>query len=533
MATPKPTQPPFTTGPAFSPAVPSPFEFAARRFEKSGADLYLHDPVGFARDCIRWAVPAGSSEPTGLTVYQCEVLDELIARRRVAVRGPHGLGKTTTFAMVILWFAITREAARIDWKIPTTAGSWGQLRNYLWPEVHKWAARVDWGRLETDPWRPDRELLTMEIKGRNGVAFASSPSDPQLIEGAHADHLLFVFDESKSIPPSIFDAAEGALSGDQPEVPGGREAYALTQSTPGEPQGRFYDIHMQKPGLTDWSVRHVTKREVINAGRMSPVWAENRKLQWGFDSFVYQNRVEGEFWVADEDAVIPLSWVEAANERWVEWNRSGEPSVPGHRVFGVDVARGGADRTIIALRQGSIIQSYRAYNLRDTTKIAHRLQKRMFNQTDLAVVDVIGVGAGVVDYGRTLSLTITAFNAARRTKRRDRSGLFGFKNQRAAMWWVMREALDPAFDPTLAIPPDDDLTGELVAPKWRIQGDKIVVESKDEVRKRIGRSTDIADACLQTLLTDAEFNSEPDAEPSKPFPYTDRADPDDGPIPWN
>src|SRR5689334_20771533 len=124
-------QPPFTRpGSQFGPRVPDPFELAARRFEKTGAELYLHDPVGFAADCVQW--PPGES----LTTYQAEILDNLARVRRAAVRGPHGLGKTTTNALAILWFAITREAARLDWKCVTTAGSWHQLEHYLWPEVH-------------------------------------------------------------------------------------------------------------------------------------------------------------------------------------------------------------------------------------------------------------------------------------------------------------------------------------------------------------------------------------------------------------
>jgi hypothetical protein len=510
-----PRQPPFAVGPGLRPSVPDPFALAARRFERTGAELYLHDPVGFARDCVRWK-PGESLAP-----YQTEVLSKLVQKRRVAVRGPHGLGKTTTKAFAILWFAITREGCKIDWKIPTTAGSWSQLRNYLWPEIHKWATRIDWGRLEMAPWRPDRELLTFDIKGRYGQAFASSPAKTELIEGAHADHIFFVFDESKAIPADIFDAAEGALSGDQEGI-GGREAYALAQSTPGEPQGRFFDIHQQKEGLTDWWVRHVRKTEVIAAGRMSPVWAEMRKLQWGLSSGVYQNRVEGEFFVQDSDSVIPVSWVEAANDRWVEWDRSGRPNQPGVEVFGADIARGGGDLTSIARRTGSVVSVVTTWNLADTTKIALRLKRKMAHQTDLAVVDVIGVGSGVVDLMRRWNVPVVAFNAARKSRRKDRSGMFGFVNQRAAMWWLLRETLDPAFAPTLAIPPDDDLLGELTAPKWRLKLDKIQVESKDDIRKRLGRSTDKADAVCQTMLTDAEFNQEPGHDEAEVFAYTDQ-----------
>lgn len=515
------TRPPFSVGPAFAPAAPDPFAIAARRFERSGAQLYLYDPVGFARDCIRW--PPGEAP----TPYQQDIWDRLVKKRRIAVRGPHGLGKSCMASIAILWFAITRESAKIDWKVVTTAGSWLQLEKYLWPEIHKWADRVDWGKLGVDPWRPDRELLTLNIKLRYGSAFAVASTRVELIEGAHADHLFFMFDEGKAILPDTYDAAEGALSGQG-------EAYAAVFSTPGPPQGRFYDIHMQKPGLSDWNVRHVTKTEAINAKRISEVWAENRKTQWGFESSVYQNRVEGEFKADDVDVVVPLSWIEAANQRWLEWEASGKPNQPGREVFGLDVARGGADLSALARRTGSVVYSIATRNIADTTKVATWLKRKMAHQTDMAVIDSIGVGGGVVDLTRRWNLTVVSFNASRRTKRRDRSGDYGFKNQRAAMWWMMRETLDPAFDPVLAIPPNDDLLGEMSAPKWRIVGDKIQVEAKADVRKRIGRSTDLADAVCQTLLTDAEFNEPEKTEDALVFPFTDQdEDPDSGLFRWH
>jgi hypothetical protein len=69
----------------------------------------------------------------------------------LAVRGPHGLGKTTVNAIAVLWFALTRDAAGIDWKAATTAGAWRQLEYYLWPEIHKWARRLRWDVLNRPP----------------------------------------------------------------------------------------------------------------------------------------------------------------------------------------------------------------------------------------------------------------------------------------------------------------------------------------------------------------------------------------------
>lgn len=488
-----------------------PFAIAARRFERRGASVYFRDPVGFSRDCFAWNVEEHLAD------YQNETLQDLNDERRVAVRGPHGLGKTTTKAHALLWFALTREAMKIDWKVITTASAWRQLEHFLWPEVHKWVRRLRWDVIGRDPFNEVNELQKLNLKLHYGAASAVATNRKELIEGAHADHLLYIFDESKAIPNAIFDAAEGAFSADGVR---GLEAYALAQSTPGEPQGRFYDIHRRKPGLEDWKVRHVTSDEAIAAGRMSQAWKDQRRVQWGEDSALYANRVLGEFHSSDSDSVIPLSWVEAANERWHDWNDSGRIDVPGRKILGTDVARGGADLTVVAERQGWVVIRLTEFNLADTVKIADEAQRLAPNQTDLHVVDVIGVGAGVVDTLRNRKVNVIAFNASRKNLMRDRSGEIGFANNRSAMWWKMREALDPAFGPTLALPPHDQLTADLTAPKYRITpNSKYQVESKDDIRERLGRSTDFGDAVCQTLCTDVQFDERPSDEPTQPVPY--------------
>lgn len=482
---------------------PSPFEFAARRFEIKGAAAYLRNPVGFANDCIVW--PVGQ----GLTAYQAEVLQSLNDDRRVAVRGPHGLGKTTTNAIAALWFALTRESLGIDWKVITTAGAWRQLEHFLWPEIHKWAARLRWDVLGRDPFNQVSELQVLNLKGASGAATAVATSRKELIEGAHADHILYIFDESKVIANDIFDAAEGAFSGDGAQS--GIEAYALAQSTPGPPQGRFYDIHKQKPGLDDWKVRHVTVHDAIAAGRISKSWVDQRRLQWGEESALFANRVLGEFHSADEDSVIPLWWYELAVERWHDWVARGRPGPPGRKINGVDVARGGADLTVIAERQGHVVMRLHEFNVADTVKVADLTMQLAPNQTDLHVVDVIGVGAGVVDTLRRRRQNVIAFNAARGNKMRDRTGEFKFYNNRSAMWWTLREALDPAFEPNLCLPENESLAAEISTPKYEVRaGGVIKIESKEEIRARLGRSTDYADAVGQSLLTQRVFDERPE-----------------------
>jgi hypothetical protein len=474
---------------------PDPFEFAARKFERQGASRYMYDPVGFVRDCIEWR-----DNDDGLTDYQEDIMRLLVEHHRLAVRGPHGLGKTTTAALLILWFALTRESERIDWKVLTTAGAWRQLEMFLWPEVKKWATRIKWEEIGRKPFKADVEQMKHSIQLVHGAASAVAATNHTYIEGAHADSLFYIFDESKAIPPQIFDAAEGAFSGAR--MDGLPEAFALMSSTPGEPVGRFYDVHSRKPGYEDWHVRHIKVYEAMNAGRLDKDWAESRARQWGEDSAMYHNRVLGEFHSSESDGVVPLAWVEAAQERWHAWNNAGRPVQSGVACYGIDVARGGKDRTVIAKRQGCIVEELVTHNVASTVKVAALAQLASDHPSDQFVVDVIGVGAGVFDTLSANNFDVTAFSASGKAGMRDRTGQWGFLNARAASWWTLRDLLDPSQPggASLALPPDDTLTADLVAPHWWVtMGNRVQIESKDDIRKRIGRSTDTADAVIMTL----------------------------------
>lgn len=450
--------------------------------------------MAFVHDCIRFK-PGQAPTP-----YQDEVAGELIARRRIGVRGPHGLGKTALAAWLTLWGVLTVE----DVKVPTTASAWRQLTKFLWPEIHKWAAQLRWEKIGREPFTRD-ELLTLALKlGPTKEAFAVASDNAALIEGAHAERILYIFDEAKVIPDPTWDAAEGAFAGAGADT--AAEAYALAISTPGAPVGRFFDIHARRPGLEDWWTRHVRLEEAIRAGRISGEWAEDRRRQWGETSAVYMNRVLGEFASSEESGVIPLAFVEMANERWREWADAGRSlpvdadtkTVVPMDMVGVDVARSGEAKTVLALRYGDIITELRAYTKEDTMETTGRIVAAL-RKGGKAVVDVIGVGAGVVDRLREQGYRkqTVAFNAAEKTTWRDRSGELEFLNVRAAAWWNLRELLETE---AIALPPNDMLTGDLTAPTWRqTSGGKIKIESKDEIAKRIGRSTDYGDAVVQAF----------------------------------
>lgn len=453
---------------------------------------YRDDPAGFVTDCIAWPK---NKRPAR---YQLSILSNLVKYQRECARGPRGLGKTTTEALAILWFCLTRDGWA-DWKCITTAGTGRQLYKYLWPEVHKWARLIRWDVIGRPPLTSPYELQLVGIRLTTGQAFAVSSDKPELVEGAHADELFYLFDESKAIRPDVWDATEGAYSGADQRV------LILAASTPGEPNGRFWEIQTKKPGFMDWHVDVVSLADTFTEGRLSQPWAQARLEQWGEGSALYQNQVLGQFAASEESGVIPSSWVEAAFDRWREWDEAGRPNLGPLDRVGVDVARSGSDKTVIAPCAKNLVIELRKYahnTITTTTGLVAGVLGQVIRggSNPIAVVDVIGLGAGVVDNLREQGFSVHAFNASAHSDMLDRSGELGFANRRSEAWWTTRERLDPERGDEIALPPDDELLGELCAPHWRIQsGGKILVESKDEIKKRLGRSTDSADAVIQAL----------------------------------
>lgn len=463
---------------------------------ETGIASYHDRPAEFVEDCFIWK--RGKSP----AYYQLDNLRALVEYSRLCVRGPHGLGKTTTEAWAILWFALTRDMAGEDWKIPTTASAWRQLTKYLWPEIHKWSKLLRWDMIGRDPFTK-LELMTLTLKLKHGEAFAVASSDPATIEGAHADQLLYIYDEAKAIPAKTYDATEGAFSGAGEDT--GNEAFALASSTPGEPSGRFYEIQKRAKGLEDWHAVYVKLEDTIKAKRVSVEWADQRKRQWGEDSAVYLNRVLGEFASSDEDGVIPLGWIELANERWLNLLDEGK-IVDGALVgaelesVGVDVATTGKDKTVIARRFSAVIAELRHTTKEDTMETTGRVIAATAGTRATRVVDVLNMGKGVVDRLREQGKSVVAFNAAAGSKKRDSTNEFGFVNCRAAAWWNLRELLSPESLAEVALPPDDLLIGDLAAPRYKVMsGGNIQIESKDDIKKRIGRSTDDGDAVIQAF----------------------------------
>lgn len=415
-------------------------------------------------------------------------------KRRVCARAAHGAGKSSLSAWAVLWFALTRDISE-DWKIPCTASAWRQLREYLFPEIRKWAQRLRWQEIGRPPFVEGDELQSLALRLRSGQAVAVASNNPALIEGVHADSLLYVFDEAKAIPAATFDAAEGAFSGEA----AASESYALVVSTPGAPEGRFYDIQKRKPGYEDWWVRKISIDEVINAGRISQEWVDQRRRQWGATSPTFINRVLGDFSEKSGQSFIPLSWVEAACDRWDKLDKG---SLTGMHYIGIDPARYGDDRTAVAIGRDYCILDidyYQGTSTMETAGLAAETIRKLGGDIPVGI-ETNGVGAGVYDRLAELGYLVTPINVSEKTLETDASGELSFFNFRSYLWWMVKDLLDPDNKRGIALPPDSTLITDLTSPRYTYMSDgKLQIESKQRLRERIGRSTDAADAVIFAL----------------------------------
>lgn len=212
----------------------------------------------------------------------------------------------------------------------------------------------------------------------------------------------------------------------------------------------------------------------------------------------------GDFAIGLDDhpwQVIPTAWVRLAMARH---GARHQPKIP--PALGVDVARGGSDKTVIARRYGTYyapLERHPGASTPDGPAVGRLVLQELPPDARIHI-DVIGVGASVYDWLRErvdpAVATVTAINVASASAETDRSGQLQFANLRAESYWKMREALDPEHGDDLALPDDSELLADLCAPRWDYTPRGIRIEEKADIIKRIGRSPDAGDAVVLALL---------------------------------
>lgn len=395
------------------------------------------------------------------------------------------MGKSAFFAWTILWFLSTHFPS----KVPATAPTSHQLSDILWAELAKWH-RVLKERLpdlgNEFEWTSEKFFLKSHPNESFAVARTSRPENPEALQGFHSANILFLIDEASGVAEEVFVVAEGALSSEG--------AYVAMAGNPTRTQGYFYDSHHKM--RSSWGTLHVNGEDVA---RVSKKYIEDMAKKYGTESAIYKIRVKGEF-AGMLDGVIGLDIIEPAKTRDVR--------AFGPVRWGVDVARFGDDLTALCKRHGnSMPEKIRVWGGKDTMQTAGLIKAeydRMLphEKPEAICVDVIGLGAGVVDRCREMKLPVIGINVAESPAVADQ-----YARLRDELWFRARDWFHGR---DVKIADDEDLIGELTLPTFRVLSTgKKQVESKDEIKKRAA-SPDRADAfCLTFADGGAARNSQP------------------------
>ncbi|MGK9463929.1 hypothetical protein ACSLFT_28445 [Streptomyces sp. G6] len=454
-----------------------------RRNLKQRTRLYQSNPVGWVQERL------------GQTVWskQREIMLSVRDNRRTAVRSCHGVGKSHTASLVASWWLDTHPPGEAF--VVTSAPTFAQVRAILWRYIRRVHRRGELaGRVNQTEWHMEDEL----------VAFGRKPADhdESAFQGIHARYVLVILDEACGIPGQLWVAADALTTNTDCRI--------LAIGNPDNPASHFRKVcqpgsnwHVigisafESPNLTGEQVPEDVAQALVSRG-----WVEEKATEWGEDNPLYKSKVLGEF---SEDA--PNKIVRASDIAKCRIDPETLTATELEPVeLGVDVG-GGGDETVIRERRGRRAgREWRAHTDRPE-KIAPLVLQAITESGATAVkVDSIGIGFGVIGELRNLAsqgrhrARIVGVNVGEKSSQPDK-----FKNLRAEIWWEIGRGLSERQGWDLSRMDNADVTvAQLLEPLWEVDAQgRIFVEPKDEIRKRLGRSPDNADALLLAFYNGA------------------------------
>ena len=341
---------------------------------------------------------------------------------------------------------------------------------------------------------------------------------------------MFAVTEASGISETTFNAIEGNLQGNSrlllvfnPNVTTGYAAKAMKSS-------RF-----KKFRLNSLNAENVVKKRNVIPGQVDYEWVKDKVENWctliqkedfdegqgdfEFEGLCYRPndlfrvKVLGLFPKTSEDMLIPLEWCELAVERWRKLQEEKFVSKK-HPLIGIDVAGMGRDSSCFVPRYGNYVPEIKIHQSggkADHMKVAGEATHWLSDAKAKAFIDTIGEGAGVFSRLEELGYK-NAYSCkfSEGTKGlHDITGQYEFANMRAYCYWAVRDWLNPknGFNP--ALPPCDELVAELTEVHWSFQSSgKIIIEAKEDIKSRLKRSPDIADALASTFYPNAKDYSD-------------------------
>lgn len=414
-------------------------------------------------------------------------------------------------------------------KVALTAPTDRQVKNIMMPEISRLFNRAKArgvsliGRLNAYDIRTNNEEWFL-------TGFKADEHNHEAWSGFHAVHTMFVVTEASGISDDTFAAIEGNLQGDSrillvfnPNTPVGYAA----KSQKGERWAKFR--------LNSLTAPNVLEKRLVIPGQVDYEWVTDKLEQWctpiteqevtqELDDFQFEGRwyrpedlfrakVLGKFPKVADDVLIPEQWVELAQQRWKEAHGEEPAQEAGvQRALGVDVAGMGRDSTVFCERRGCYVAPLHSHNSGGSAEhmavAGQIISERRRHPKMLVSIDTIGEGAGV--YSRCSELDASPLiisckysEGAKQDNGKDLTDITGqykFLNMRAYLFWAVRDWLNPKNNTGAMLPPDEQLAEEMTEIKWAFRSDgKIQIESKEDIKKRLGRSPDKFDALANTF----------------------------------
>ncbi len=392
----------------------------------------------------------------------------------VACKGP---GKTT----VMSWAGWHFMATRPHCKVPCASINGSNLKDGLWAEFRKWQMRSPI-LMAAFEWTQTRIFE----KKNPGTWFASfrtwaQDADPQqqanTIAGLHEDYLLWLLDEASEMPDGVVSAALAALMG-------GIETKAMIAGNCTRTSGPIWRASGQDRHL--WHVTRITgdPDDPRRSPRIDIEEARRQIAEHGRDSYTVKVNILAEFPDRQADKLLDIRDCEVAMDRGVAEGAH----INEARILGVDTARFGDDKSIIAPRQGRVCFKLKEFDQLDTVVMADQIIRVSDRwQADKVFIDEGGIGGGTVDQCRSRGYRVQGINFG--SKATDEKK---FVNKRAEMYFKAAEWVTKGGG---NLPEDRMLATELSAPiYWHDKLDRICIEPKDDIKARLGRSPDRADA---------------------------------------
>lgn len=414
-------------------------------------------------------------------------------------------------SVLACWWVSTKPPGQAI--VVSTAPTYAQVNKILWEEIRKHHANASRG---TYPM-PGRVTQADEWKLGDGqiVGFGRKPAkgDRHSFHGIHRRYVLALLDEACGIPEEIWTGVEAITTNIGCRIlaignPDDRNTDFGKNFTEQKTAHLWHRISIPASSTPNFTGEPVPR--LLNEVLVSRDWVQERLDDWGEKDPRYISKVLAEFPEQSMSSLFSPSLVADAVDE------APKPSLYSVLRLGVDVARFGTDKTVVASYSGVTAQIEESWSGTDTVSSAHKVlqiaerlkEERKAPWVEIRV-DAVGLGAGVVDTlnARATLLpdpwfTVYEMHGSAAPPVNVGGSVYGFYNARAYWFEQVRQKMRNGS--VKFIDPDELITDDLKMVFYSIKNGRLLIASKEDMRKEYGKSPDYADAIAYAVAPVAE-----------------------------